>query len=121
MTSVQLGLFHPNTPLDGEIERLVLAREDESLNYTSSLNAAITVFHEYMRRQGFTDNTIKAFGGDLNMFARYLGPNKPVGEVSTREFGKFYELLALSARRPVQRQILSTAFDFAQSLFQFSV
>lgn len=119
MTSVQLGLFHPNTPLDSEIERLVLAREDESLNYTSSLNAAITVFHEYMRRQGFTDNTIKAFGGDLNMFARYLGPNKPVGEVSTRELENFMNYLRYQRGAPCSAKSYQRRLTSLKVFFNF--
>lgn len=119
MTPVQLGLFQPNTPLDGEIERLTLARELESLDYTSSLNAAITVFHEHMRRQGFTDNTIKAFGGDLNMFARYLGPNKPVGEVSTRELENFMNYLRYQRGAPCSAKSYQRRLTSLKVFFNF--
>lgn len=117
MTPVQLGLFRSNTPLDGEIELLPLSRDVESLDFTSSLNAALTVFHEHMRLQGFSENTIKAFGGDLNMFARYLGANKPVGEVTTQELQNFmnylrYQRAAPCSAKSYQRRLTSLKVFF---------
>ncbi|MDL1897477.1 hypothetical protein FBQ82_14525 [Anaerolineae bacterium CFX7] len=119
MTPVQLGLFRPHTPLDGEIELLPLARTVESLDFTSSLNAAITVFHEHMRQQAFSENTIKAFGGDLNMFARYLGPNKAVGEVSTQELKNFMNYLRYQRGVPCSAKSYQRRLTSLKVFFNF--
>lgn len=119
MTPVQLGLFRPNTKLDGEIELMPLSRDVESLDFTSSLNAAITVFHEHMRRQGFSENTIKAFGGDLNMFARYLGANKPVGEVTTQELQNFMNYLRYQRGAPCSAKSYQRRLTSLKVFFNF--
>jgi len=93
MTPVQLRLFRPSTLHPGELEALPVNVSPKDLDLTSSLTAALTAFHEYMRRQGFSENTIKAFGGDLNMFCRHLGVNKPVGEVTTQDLKNFMDYL----------------------------
>ncbi|MBI4673025.1 MAG: site-specific integrase [Chloroflexi bacterium] len=93
MTPVQLGLFRPNTPLGGDREGLPVNVTPKDLDLTSSLLAALTAFHEHMRQQGFSENTIKAFGGDLNMFCRHLGVNKAVGEVTTQDLKNFMDYL----------------------------
>jgi integrase/recombinase XerD len=119
MTPVQLGLFRPNTPLDGEIELLPLSLDAESLDFTSSLNAAITVFHEHMRRQGFSENTIKAFGGDLNMFARYHGANKAVGEVTTQELQNFMNYLRYQRGAPCSAKSYQRRLTSLKVFFNF--
>lgn len=91
MTPVQLTLFRPNKPRNGEL--LPIALVPNTLDMTSSLNAAITAFHEHMRQQGFSENTIKAFGGDLNIFRKYMGSNKPVAEITTQDIQHFMHFL----------------------------
>lgn len=91
MNPVQLTLFRSTKPRNGELLPLALA--PNMLDMTSSLNAAITAFHEHMRQQGFSDNTIKAFGGDLNIFRKYIGSNKPAAEVTTQDIQTFMHYL----------------------------
>jgi site-specific recombinase XerD len=55
----------------------------------SSLATAVSHFYGHMVRQGFSDNTIKAFQADLRLVARYLGANKPIGEIGQVELERF--------------------------------
>lgn len=91
MTPVQLTLFRSSKPRNGEL--LPIALVPNMLDLTSSLSAAITAFHEHMRQQGFSENTIKAFGGDLNIFRKYMGSNKPVAEVTSQDIQTFMHYL----------------------------
>jgi site-specific recombinase XerD len=91
MTPVQLTLFRPNKPLNGEMQTMIVSTS--LLDMTSSLSSAITAFHEHMRLQGFSENTVKAFGGDLNIFRKYHGSNKPVGEITTKDINDFMHYL----------------------------
>ena len=125
MTPVQLGLFRTNTSLDGTIELLPINVAPDNLDYTSSLASAIAVFHEHMKKQRFSTNTIKAFGGDLNMFSRYLGPNKPVGEIATEEVKGFmdylrYERGAPCSTKSYQRRLTSLKVFF-NFLFEHNI
>lgn len=91
MNAVQLNLFRTTKPKNGEL--LPIAYLSDMLDMTSSVTAAITAFHEHMRQQGFSENTIKAFGGDLNIFRKYIGSNKPVVEITTEDILNFMNYL----------------------------
>ncbi|MDH7485520.1 MAG: tyrosine-type recombinase/integrase [Anaerolineae bacterium] len=71
-----------------------------SLTAQSSLAEAQEPFREHMLRQGFAENTIKAFLGDLNILAGYLGSHKPVGEIATRDLNDFLAYLLLRRGKP---------------------
>jgi integrase/recombinase XerD len=91
MSTVQLQLFPGEKKLTGTLQPLTAPVG--GLDARSSLTAAISVFHEHMRRQGFSENTIKAFGGDLNIFRKYAGAARGVGEVTTADINAFLNYL----------------------------
>jgi site-specific recombinase XerD len=88
----QLSLFGINKLVTGGTLPLAVAPPD-LLDGHSSLTAAIGAFHAHMLRQGFSENTIKAFGGDLNIFRKYIGPARPIGELSTQDISNFLNFL----------------------------
>ena len=55
----------------------------------ATLAAASAAFHGHMVRQGFSDNTIKAFQADLRLFARYIPANRAVGEITQAQLEQF--------------------------------
>ncbi len=60
------------------------------LTGSAPLKAAIVAWREYMENESFTNDkfsihTIKAFSGDLNLFAQFTGAGKNVGQLTTRE------------------------------------
>lgn len=63
------------------------------LNAVSSLAAAITAYHDQMLRQGLSPYTIQAFGGDLNIFRKYIGSNIALNEISTESLKRFLNWL----------------------------
>lgn len=65
----------------------------------SSLADAASAFGAHMLRQGFSDNTIKAFQADLRLFARHVGENKAVGKIAQSDLEDF--LTWLRAERGV--------------------
>jgi integrase/recombinase XerD len=66
---------------------------ERELSTASSLNAAVTAFNEYMVKQGFSANTIKAFNGDLSIFLKYLGAGKTIGDISSGVIGAYLNYL----------------------------
>lgn len=88
----QLTLFGLNKIMPGAPIPLTLAPSD-TLDGRSSLTAAIGAFHAHMLRQGFSENTIKAFGGDLNIFRKYIGAARPVGDLATQDVSNFMNFL----------------------------
>jgi site-specific recombinase XerD len=55
----------------------------------TSLVAALGPFQDHMIRQGFTENTVKAFLSDLRLLGKYIGPGTAVGEISTKKLNDF--------------------------------
>lgn len=91
--SEQLPLFS-NPTKEGEPappHPLTAAGETTArLTGTAPLKAAIVAWREYMETESlnndkFSLHTIKAFSGDLNLFAQFTGAGKNVGQLTTRE------------------------------------
>ncbi len=92
MKSEQLPLFSPAgaKPKPRDPEPIVA---NAPLASTSSLAAAITAYHEQMKRQGLSPYTIQAFGGDLNLFRKYIGDNVPLNRITIESINKFLNWL----------------------------
>ena len=90
MSAEQLPLF-PQKGVKGQYGPPVA--ETGPLTKDSSLSAAIGGFHDYMIREGFTENTIKAFLGDLRILTKYLGAGRPVGQIGTKDLNDFLTYL----------------------------
>jgi len=55
----------------------------------TSLAAALSPFQNHMIRQGFSDNTIKAFLSDLRLLARYAGLATAIDQIGTKTLNDF--------------------------------
>lgn len=90
MRAEQLPLF----PTEGEGKEYVFTPlKTRTLTPGSSLAFTIGGFHDHMVHQGFTQNTIKAFLGDLRLLSRYIGLTKPVQEIGTQSLRDFLTYL----------------------------
>jgi len=91
MSEDQFALFpkgQPGRGSAGEMTRPV-ASVSADLNPNSSLSAAISAFHGHMIRQGFSDNTIKAFQADLRLLTKYMAANRTIGTIGQAELEQF--------------------------------
>lgn len=66
----------------------------------STLDEAKQLFREHMIVQGFAENTIKAFIGDLGILSEQIGASKSVGEISTWDLNDFLAYLLLRRGKP---------------------
>jgi len=71
-----------------------------ALNENSSLASAITNFHPFMVRQGFSDNTIRAFQADLHLLCRRLAPNRAIGSIGQADLEQFLTWLRVERNVP---------------------
>ena len=110
----QLSLFDPNTDEnpetvkdevvlptvspDRELTPAVVAPID--LSATSLLADASRAFGDHMLRQGFSDNTIKAFHADLRLFARHIGENQAIGKIGQSDLEEFMTWLRVERGVP---------------------
>jgi len=91
MSDDQLGLFPSGKPgrgTSGEKTRPV-ASVPVDLTEASSLTAASAAFYGHMIRQGFSDNTIKAFQADLRLFTKYMAADTSVNKIEQADIERF--------------------------------
>ena len=86
----QLPLFSPPGPNDksrpaGQPPASTLPATSPALNSGASLNAAIMAWRDHLEKERSPANTVKAFIGDLNLAAQFVGAFKNVGQVTTRD------------------------------------
>lgn len=97
MQSEQLPLFPPSgakrKPREPEARAAAPLTPSAPLTATSSLAAAIGAYREHMLRQGLSHYTVVAFGGDLNIFRKWLGSNVALNEISTETLHRFLNWL----------------------------
>ena len=91
MAEDQLTLFPKGQPGRGTAGESTapVATLPPGLSTASSLSAASTAFYGHMVRQGFSDNTIKAFQADLRLFSRYMAPNRAIGGIGQSDLEQF--------------------------------
>lgn len=70
------------------------------LQAAASLKAAIVAWCEHLEREGARPNTVKAFGGDLRLFASYAGAGRPLNQISTRDLEKWLQTQKALGRSP---------------------
>lgn len=63
------------------------------LSARSSLAAAITAYHDQMRRMNWSPHTLQAFGGDLRLFSQHVGANTPLNEITSETLQQFLDWL----------------------------
>jgi len=87
------------------------------LTARSSLRAAMGAFEFHMQRQGFAENTIKAFLSDLNILADFVGVGTAVGDISTRDLNRFADWLVSGRGVPCNPKSLARRVTTLKVLF----
>ncbi len=70
------------------------------LNPRSSLSAAANAFYNHMTLQGFSENTVKAFAGDLRLFMQYVPPSSNISRIATRDLENYLAWLRTERDTP---------------------
>ncbi len=92
--------------------------ESAPLHARSSLVAAITAYHDQMRRLNWSHYTLQAFGGDLKLFSQHVGANVAVGEITSETIQEFLDWLRFERGVPCkpksyQRRLTTLKVFFA--------
>ena len=78
---------------EGQEEEISEATPSSALTRSASLRAAIASFEEYMRQQGFAENTSKAFMSDLGILLQFAGAGTAIADISTNRLNQFVHWL----------------------------
>lgn len=104
-TNTEQPSLIPQSEIQSEPDQA--SAQASSLTYRSSLAAAMDAFRDYMRRRGFSENTIKAFLGDLRILSQYLGADHPIGRISTEDLNNFLAYLLYQRGKPCSPKSLA--------------
>jgi site-specific recombinase XerD len=90
MSAEQLEMFPKGQPGRGDRGEFgPPVAESAPISSKTSLAAALGSFQTHMIRQGFSENTIRAFLGDLRLLGKYVGAGTPLSEISTKKLNDF--------------------------------
>lgn len=99
--SEQLPLFPElKGPPAGPPAEEVPAEEKPAVSPRSPLRDAIRTFENAMVLKGFTRNTITAFRADLRILCEFIPPDRPIGDIGTRDLQAFLTYLVRDRGRP---------------------
>ena len=98
-----------------------VARPKVSLTRESSLAAIVGGFHDHMVRQGYTENTIRAFLSDLRILARSLGSGRAIGTISTKDLDDFLTYLRYYRGKPCSPKSYARRVTTLKALFGWLV
>lgn len=83
------------------------------------LPPAIQAWKIYLHDQGRTNNTLKAFSADLSLLADFLPPDKPLGQISTKDLEDFLDWLQNDRNVPCSPKTLSRRITSIKSFFRW--
>ena len=83
------------------------------------LPPAIQAWKIYLRDQGRTNNTLKAFSADLSLLADFLPPDKPLGQITTKDLEDFLDWLQNDRNVPCSPKTLSRRITSIKSFFRW--
>lgn len=79
MSKRQLPLF-PNQPAS-----------PDGISKQTPIVVTFDHFRNYLRKEGKSDHTIKAFIGDMNLLVEYTGEKTPIGQYTTNNLNEFLD------------------------------
>ena len=83
------------------------------------LPPAIQAWKIYLHDQGRTNNTLKAFSADLSLLAEFLPPDKPLGQITTKDLEDFLDWLQNDRNVPCSPKTLSRRITSIKSFFRW--
>jgi len=98
-----------------------LARPTTELTRESPLAVAVGVFHDQMMRRGYSENTIRCFLSDLRILMRYLGPDRAIGAIATKDLRDFLAYLRYYRGRPCSPKSYARRVTTLKALFGWLV
>jgi site-specific recombinase XerD len=83
------------------------------------LTPAVNAWRFYLDDQGKSPHTIKAFLADVLLFAAYLPPDRPLGDISTHEINNFLEWMQKNRGIPCSPKTLARRITSIKSFFRW--
>ena len=95
------------------------AAPNQFINSDTTFPAVIRAWEGYLRDQNKSIYTIKAFKGDIQLFASYFSPDKTVGSVSTKDISNFLDWMNNERQVPCSPKTNSRRITSIKSFFKW--
>jgi site-specific recombinase XerD len=83
------------------------------------LPAAINGWEMYLKDQGSSQNTLKAFLSDVRLLTQFVPPDRAIGEITTEELNRFFEWMEKERDVPCSPKTLSRRITSVKSFFRW--
>lgn len=85
----------------------------------TTFHPAIRSWEMFLHDQGRSQFTVKAFLGDLNLFAGYFSPDTTIGNITTNDINRFLDWLQHERNVPCSPKSLSRRITSIKSFFRW--
>lgn len=100
-------------------ETATLGTSVAALSPGSSLQQVARTFELYMRNEGMSIHTIRAFRSDLRLLANYLGHDQPIGQIATSDLNEFLDYLLHERDKPCSPKSYARRVTTLKVLFKW--
>ena len=85
----------------------------------TALKPAINGWEMYLKDQGRSPHTVKAFLGDLNLLVSFLPPDRTIGSITTTDLNNFLEWMQKDRGVPCSPKTLARRITSIKSFFRW--
>ena len=85
----------------------------------TTLTPAINGWEIYLKDQGSSPHTVKAFMGDINLLASYLPPDRTLGSITTSDLNNFLKWLTEERGVPCSPKTLARRITSIKAFFRW--
>lgn len=98
-----------------------MAKTPDSAHLTTKtlLPAAINGWEMFMRDQGRSHHTLKAFLSDVRLLTKFLAPDKSIGAITTDDLNRFFAWMEKDRGIPCSPKTLSRRITSVKSFFRW--
>lgn len=90
-----------------------------AVNARTTLPPALKAWAIYLKDQGNSINTVKAFTADLRLLASFLAADQPLGAISTRDLNNFLHWMQRERQAPCSPKTLARRITSLKAFFRW--
>ena len=95
------------------------AKSSSRITGQTTVVPALAAWESYLRDQGRSPNTVKAFISDVRLLTRYLPTDKSVGAVTTNDLNRFFHWMESEREVPCSPKTLARRITATKAFFRW--
>jgi len=95
------------------------AKSSSRITGQTTVSPALAAWESYLRDQGRSPNTVKAFISDVRLLTRFLPTDKSVGAVTTNDLNRFFHWMESEREVPCSPKTLARRITATKAFFRW--